>query len=222
MVSLTWSQHRFRLLPERAVYWVDGDALIIADPHFGKAAAFRSVGIPVPGGTTQANLQRLGSALFQCGARRMIIVGDFLHARAGRADQTMGLVDAWRQAHSPLEITLVRGNHDQHAGDPPADWNIRCVEEPWIGDGLVFCHQPCIHDAGIVVAGHIHPCVRLLDVDGSTHRAPCFLFNKRRILLPSFGSFTGSHPIRPHKGDRVFVIAHDSVDEIAVANMLSS
>ena len=31
------------------------ETLILADPHFGKDAAFRSAGIPVPGGAFDAN-----------------------------------------------------------------------------------------------------------------------------------------------------------------------
>jgi len=40
------------LLPQKAVYWPRASLLAIADIHFGKAAAFRSYGIPVPRGTT--------------------------------------------------------------------------------------------------------------------------------------------------------------------------
>jgi hypothetical protein len=36
-------------------------------------------------------------------------------------------------------------------------------------------------------------------------------------MLPSFGSFTGGHPVVPQAGDRVFVTADDSVMEIPVA-----
>jgi len=33
-------------------------------------------------------------------------------------------------------------------------------------------------------------------------------------LLPAFGSFTGTHPVQPIKGDRVFAIGSDEVAEI--------
>lgn len=222
MISLNWSQHRFQLLPAKALHWRDANTLIIADPHFGKAAAFRSAGIPVPTGTTLANLNRLDAALRATEAKRLIIVGDFLHARAGRTDQTMTLLEQWRRDHAQLDIVLVRGNHDLNAGDPPPEWNIKCVNEPWIDCDLVFCHEPRDHDDGTVIAGHVHPCVKLHDVDGSTHRAPCFLFRKKQILLPAFGSFTGGHPIRPRKGDRVFVVGPEGVIEVCAARTIRS
>ena len=47
------------LLPERAMYWPARETLFIADPHWGKAATFRSYGIPVPAGTTDEGIARL-------------------------------------------------------------------------------------------------------------------------------------------------------------------
>ena len=39
---------RLELLPEKAVFWVEKQTLIIGDLHFGKAGHFRKSGIPVP------------------------------------------------------------------------------------------------------------------------------------------------------------------------------
>ena len=39
---------RLVLLPEMAAYWERAGTLLVADPHFGKAAAFRAAGIPEP------------------------------------------------------------------------------------------------------------------------------------------------------------------------------
>ena len=36
----------------------------------------------------------------------------------------------WRALRAELEIMLVRGNHDRHAGDPPDDLRINCVNAP--------------------------------------------------------------------------------------------
>jgi hypothetical protein len=40
---------------------------------------------------------------------------------------------------------------------------------------------------------------------------PVFWFTRRFAVLPSFGSFTGGHPIRLGAGDRVFAAGPDSV-----------
>jgi DNA ligase-associated metallophosphoesterase len=221
VLSITWAGQTLDLYCERAAYWRQARTLLIADPHFGKAAAFRHHGIPVPAGTTQRNLERIGALLEGAGAARLIILGDFLHARAGRADSTMSLIERWRAQREELEIVLVRGNHDQSAGDPPASWDFKCVDEPWVDDGggLAFCHDANGIDAEACACpcmmGHVHPCVVMHDVDGSTLRSPCFYFGQRCAILPAFGGFTGMHPIRPnHPKDRIFAIGPQSVVEI--------
>ena len=142
MITTELQGEAVTLLPERAVYWPRAAALIIADPHFGKAAAFRAGGIPVPGGTTAAMLARLGAALDRTSARRLVVLGDLLHARAGRAAHTLDQVAAWRAARPELDITLVRGNHDTRAGDPPADWGVECLDAPVSEPPFVWLHQP--------------------------------------------------------------------------------
>ena len=58
------------LFPERAALLAQTQTLLVADPHFGKAATFRSSGIPVPGGTTADALERLDALLRRTSTRR--------------------------------------------------------------------------------------------------------------------------------------------------------
>src|SRR6185436_14749101 len=109
------------LLPERAVFWPRASTLLVADPHFGKAAAFRAAGVPVPRGTTTEALSRLDRAIDRMDARRVVFLGDFLHAREGRAPEMLRVLAEWRARRSALDVVLVRGNHDKRAGDPPAE-----------------------------------------------------------------------------------------------------
>ena len=220
-VSIRWANQGFDLLADRAAYWRKARTLIIADAHFGKAAAFRSAGVPVPEATTQSNLDRLTRALQQTGATRLMILGDFLHARSGRAPQTMDAIAAWRDQRNDLEITLVRGNHDRNAGDPPEQWRMRCVDEPFVEGGVRFVHDPatCADDASPgralpAMGGHVHPCAILHDVDGSAMRVACFHVSPGLAVLPAFGAFTGMHPVRPRAGDRVFALGAGAVVEV--------
>jgi metallophosphoesterase superfamily enzyme len=108
------------LLPERALFWERAATLLAADAHLGKAAAFRAAALPLPGGTTSETLGRLSAALDRTGARRLILLGDFFHARAGRAARTLEAIAAWRRRHAALEVVLVRGNHDRGSGESAA------------------------------------------------------------------------------------------------------
>ena len=57
MIELAGEQ--VALLPQKALYWPRETTLIVADIHFGKAASFRALGVPVPHGTTAQNLEAL-------------------------------------------------------------------------------------------------------------------------------------------------------------------
>jgi DNA ligase-associated metallophosphoesterase len=140
------------LLPERALFWKRAATLIIADPHVGKPGAFRAAAIAAPEGTTIADLERLSTAIRRCGAQRLIVLGDLLHARSGRTAATMSAVEEWRTRHRSLDIVLVRGNHDMRAGDPPHSWRVTCVDEPW-GHGAVHAAS----SPGIA-CGTLHAC----------------------------------------------------------------
>ncbi len=195
------------LLPEAAVYWPAERTLLIADPHFGKAAAFRARGVPVPERTTDDTLARLDRALDHSAAQRLVILGDFLHARAGRSETLLAAVATWRSRHTALPILLIRGNHDDRAGDPPDDWGIDCQDEPVGSPPFVWRHAPAASAEGYVLAGHVHPAVSLSGPGGLSATLPCFYFGRDYGLLPAFGDFTGTALVRPRAGDRIYVLA---------------
>jgi DNA ligase-associated metallophosphoesterase len=212
-IEIDIAGERLLLLPQRALYWPARKLLVIADIHFGKAASFRAGGIPVPRGTTTENLQALDALIDACQATQVLFLGDFLHARHAHAAATVAAMMAWRERRGKLDLTLVRGNHDLHAGDPPASLQIEVVDEPWRIGSLLFAHHPQSHPDGYVLAGHVHPVYRLAS-RGDALRLPCFVFGAGSGMLPSFGSFTGGHPVVPEPGDRLFVTTDENVVEI--------
>jgi DNA ligase-associated metallophosphoesterase len=203
------------LLPERAVFWPARRALCVADLHWGKAAAFRAQAVPVPGGITRGDLDRLSAVIRRTGAGRLYVLGDLLHAQPGRTPRVLGWVSAWRQRHAGLEITVVRGNHDRHAGDPPAEWAMRLVDEPWLDGPLALRHEPGRTSGAYSLAGHIHPAVRLAGRGRQSLRLPAFVFGPHCATLPAFGGFTGALTVTPAPADRVFVVAGDEVLPVA-------
>ncbi len=213
MHALDWLGERLLLSHERALHWPRAATLIVADVHLGKAAAFRAAGRPVPEACTAADLCRLDTLLDETGARRLIVLGDLIHARSGRAPETMAAVAAWRGRCPDLAMVLVRGNHDRHAGDPPPEWRVEVIADELVEAPFVMRHEPGPSDRGYVLAGHIHPAVRLWQTAGGGLRAPCFAFARGQALLPAFGSFTGCHVIEPATDDRIFVIGPDAVAE---------
>lgn len=205
---------RLELLPQRAAFLPEQRTLLVADAHVGKAVSFRRLGVPVPAGTTGETLARLDAALAATAAQQVVFLGDFLHSARSLAAGTLAAVQAWRDRHAALPLTLVRGNHDQHAGDPPPSLRMQVVDEGFALGELRLCHHPQDIDGGYVLAGHLHPCVVLGGRAAQRLRLPCFHFSERCGVLPAFGAFTGMHAVQRAPGDRVFAIAEDRVAEV--------
>lgn len=199
------------LLADKAVYWPARKCLLIADAHFGKASAYRSLGQPVPQGTTTANLQRLDRLLAAFPGAQVIFLGDFLHGPGSHASGTLNALRAWRERHAGVALTLIRGNHDKRAGDPPGVLNIEVVTEPLLMGPFALQHEPDAHASHHVLAGHVHPVYRLRGKGRQSLRLPCFLIGNQVSLLPAFGAFTGGYSVTQEEGSRIFVIGDQEV-----------
>jgi DNA ligase-associated metallophosphoesterase len=198
-----------RLLPERCLFWERQRTLVLADPHFGKADAFRAAAVPVPGATDPA-LARLGHALDRTGADRLVVLGDFSHARTGRTPRVIAALTDWRRARASLRVELIRGNHDR-AGDPPPGWAEAWHDAPVPDPPFVLDHYPNPAAGGYVLAGHLHPGIVLAGRGRQRLRLPCFWFGSGVGVLPAFGDFTGAMTVRRGAGDRVFAVAGNEV-----------
>ncbi|WP_159670985.1 ligase-associated DNA damage response endonuclease PdeM [Andreprevotia sp. IGB-42] len=202
-----------QLLPERALYWARKAMLLVADAHFGKAAAFRALGQPVPHGTTASNLARLDLLLAAYPVRQLVFLGDLLHARHGRSTDMLAQLREWRARHAALQCVLIRGNHDQHAGDPPEELAMQVMSEPWLQPPFALCHEPDseVPPGYYTLAGHVHPALQLAGPAFEHLRLPCFCFDHNVGLLPAFGAFTGTAQVHRQPGRRLFVIGDDTV-----------
>ena len=207
---------RLLLLPHKAAFDPDLGLLLVADAHIGKAVSFRRLGVPVPAGSTDTALARLDALLAATGASGIVFLGDFLHSVRSHAAGTMAAVAAWRARNAALNLTLVRGNHDQHAGDPPAALGVRVLDGPLAIGPWALAHHPDPVAGRYTLAGHVHPGVAVggrggRGVPGARGhdrlRLPCFHFGPQVGVLPAFGLFTGLHLLARSPADQVFAVA---------------
>lgn len=208
-MTVELSGERVFLDPGRALVW-DG-VVIIADPHFGKDASARARAIPVPAGTTAADLARLDALLLHHAARELWVLGDVFDSEHAREDATLDALSAWRRRHSDVTVGMVAGNHDrralrlaEHVGF--AHWPDLAARGPWR-----LAHHPVESPEGHVLCGHIHPGLRLRGSGRDGLRLPAFVLGARRSILPAFGGMTGLATHRPAAGERGYVIAGDRV-----------
>lgn len=207
------------LLPGRAAFLPASATLLVADLHLGKAATFRKAGIPVPEGSSQADLARLARLVHETSARRLVIVGDLFHAKSGCTDRVFAEFTATRRQFTATEVLLVIGNHDRTLGKVPATLGIdACL--PHLADGeWHFVHEPfapltCSDHAGFTISGHLHPTVSIRSPGGDQIADRCFVAEATTLVLPAFGSFTGGHRVTPAPGLRLWIARDDGVAEV--------
>lgn len=200
------------LLPQKAIYWQQEKALIVADVHMGKVGHFRKAGIAVPRDMEQNDLAVLSDLIFEHKPEKIIFLGDFFHSDMNNDWDWFIL---WRSQFPRLEIVLIRGNHDIIDDKHYSNLNIILHDQLLIGPFLMI-HCPLTHEGlqqaeGYIFCGHIHPGVSLAGRGRQHITLPCFAFGARQAILPSFGKFTGKVAIRSNKSDKLFAIAKDKV-----------
>ena len=207
---------RLQLWPHKAAFDPDLRLLLVADAHLGKAVSFRQLGVPVPEATTAEALSRLDALVAATAACGIVFLGDLLHSARAHAAGTMAAVAAWRARHAALTLTLVRGNHDAHAGDPPATLGVQVVDGPLRLGPWALLHQPGDVPGAYALAGHVHPGVALGGRAHTRLRLPCFHFGPACGVLPAFGPFTGLHVLSGGPQVQQFVVGGDTVRALPV------
>lgn len=210
-ISIDLAGERVVLCPQRALWWPARRTLIIADPHLGKDDTFRRAGVPVPASLAQADYARLSLLIDTLDATRLVVLGDFYHARPDPRDHGQSALRAWRAARAALDVVIVRGNHDVHAGPPPAELGLRTVDEGEPDPPWVYRHHPGGDARGVVLAGHLHPGVTVMLGRREGRRLPCFHVEPGCVVLPAFGRFTGTSRADVSSAGTVYAVSDDAV-----------
>src|ERR1700712_4758958 len=151
------------LLPQKAIYWQQENALIAADVHLGKVGHFRKAGIAVPRDMEQDDLAVLSDLIFEHKPEKLIFLGDLFHSDKN-ADWDWFVF--WRRQFPKLHIILIKGNHDIIADRHYEELDVELHDELLIGPFLMLHHPLTDVDlqtaSGYVFCGHIHPGISLV------------------------------------------------------------
>lgn len=174
-----------------ALWWPGEGALVFADLHFEKGSAFARSGQLLPPYDTRSTLKRMAALFDLYQPALAIALGDSFHDRdaANRLDdfERAQLAALGRRA----DWIWIAGNHDP---EPPTWLGGHITEEVAIG-GLTFRHEPSEQEADGEIAGHLHPC-KTVTRRGQSLRRRCFASDGRRLVMPSFGAYTGGLDVR--------------------------
>jgi uncharacterized protein len=202
------------LHPGRAVIWPRCRAAIVADTHFGKSGVFGRNGVAVPAGADDFDRARLTRLIAELDIRRLIVLGDFLHAPLQADSQEARDMETWNASLAGVKIQVIAGNHDRGIASGwrgTIDWIAgEHVEMPFR-----FVHDAskttCTGSADFSLSGHVHPVVALKGLRKRASRVPVFWLRAQGLVLPSFGSFTGGYLIAPAQGEQVFAVSPERV-----------
>ena len=201
------------LLPEKAIFWVQQNLLILSDLHLGKASHFRKSGIPVPLKVFQKDLDCLSNLLNYYQPESILYLGDLFHSDHNVEFEKF---TEWMSQYKMVKMELVRGNHDILPAIWYKDSGIKVYPIATQKGPFVFAHDPAenLPSNNYVFSGHLHPGVKLRGNGRQSLSLPCFYFGAQQALLPAFGEFTGLAMIRPSKNDLVFVIGDGKVHKV--------
>ena len=200
------------LLCQKAIYWQQQQALIVADVHLGKVGHFRKAGIAVPRDLEQNDLSVLSDLIDEHRPKKIIFLGDLFHSDMNADWEWFRL---WRQQFPTLEIILIKGNHDIIDERHYTQLNIAIHTQLLIGPFLMLHHplndEQLAQAEGYVFCGHIHPGINLVGRGRQSITLPCFAFGDKQCILPSFGKFTGRVAIANRQTDKIFAVVKDKV-----------
>jgi DNA ligase-associated metallophosphoesterase len=172
--------------------WIPAERMLVAaDLHLEKGSAFAVRGQLLPPYDTGETLRRLATEAEALRPRTVVLLGDTLHD--GRAEGRISPGDEARLTALALGLTLVWviGNHD---ADGPRRLVGEVADEMAI-EGLSLRHEPQPGEQPGEMAGHLHPCARIV-ARGRGVRRRCFITDGRRVILPAFGAYAGGLNVR--------------------------
>lgn len=199
----------FILHPLGGVFWIEKSLLLISDVHLGKVGHFRKFGAAVPRKAVHQNFLLLDKLVSTFEPFQICFLGDLFHSSLNKEWQ---LFENW-VAKTPAKIVLVAGNHDIIAPEKFEALGIEIFEE-LVLEEFFLTHHPTDHETLFNFCGHIHPAIKLSGLGRQRLRLPCFFKSKNQMILPAFGTFTGTHTLAPKKEDEIFVIVENKVIKV--------
>lgn len=172
--------------PSGVIYWPATDTLLVADLHLEKGSSYARRGQLLPPYDTQATLRRLDGCIEKWCPKRVVALGDSFHDREASARLSEPSLHHLMSMMAGRSWIWITGNHDP---EPPVRLGGDVCDELREG-GLVLRHEPQIGDAMGEIAGHLHPKARIVRRGRSVRRS-CFAASRSRMILPSFGAYTG-------------------------------
>ncbi|WP_309082535.1 ligase-associated DNA damage response endonuclease PdeM [Chelativorans sp.] len=185
-IEITVAGERAICDPSGALFLPADGVLVVSDLHLETGSSYARRGSFLPPYDTMATLRRLQTVIARLQPSAVISLGDSFHDAGGSGRMPEIFRDHLLALMGGRDWFWVAGNHDPV---PPEGLPGRSVSELALGS-LVFRHEP-LRGAEGEIAGHLHPGARIVQRGRSVRRA-CFACDGARMVMPAFGSLTGT------------------------------
>ena len=194
-----FADKKFSIFSNGELYWQNKKTLIISDLHFEKGSFFSEANQYIPPFDTIETLRQLSNFINNHPVEKIIFLGDLIHDKLAFKRMTEKSKELFFKMLENIDCTLTIGNHDNISF--LKDIGLILTDEVVI-DGICFSHYPSI-DQRFSVFGHYHPKVKLI-INNRGIWVACFVLNKKRILMPSYGYYTGGLSIKSAQIQELF------------------
>jgi uncharacterized protein len=172
--------------------WIEAERmLVVADLHLEKGSSYAMRGQMLPPYDTRDTLLRLHAEVALTRPAAVVLLGDTFHDRTSEDRLAADDAESLRRLAGLTRLIWVIGNHD---ADGPQALPGETADELDVA-GLTLRHEP---QAGLhpgEVAGHLHPCAKVVATRGKVRRR-CFVTDGERMVVPAFGAYAGGLNIR--------------------------
>ncbi len=154
--------------------------LVAADIHLGLEHELWLCGVSIPSQTHRL-LERLKGYLKEVDPDRLVLLGDTKHNVPRTSWQEQKEVPSFLESLSQeVEVDLVPGNHDGGLTDLAPPGTRVMPSSGYVLDGVGYFHghtwpDPKLFSSEILVAGHIHPAIKLRDSLGHSVNRPVWV-----------------------------------------------
>ncbi len=189
-MKLSFGGHELMMHASGVLYWPDREMLIVSDLHLEKGSSFARRGFFLPPYDSDETLRRLLAVCATLAPKRLVLLGDSFHDEQGYQRLSQDAINLFSELYR-FDPVWVVGNHD--GAFVPGGFE---VHRDFVVDGLTFRHE-AEEDGQFEISGHYHPKADIIH-KGARVSVRCFVENGQRLVMPSFGAYTGglavSHP----------------------------
>lgn len=205
-----------------ALWWPGEETLIVSDLHLEKGSSLARRGMLIPPYDSAATLGLLEAAIARLRPRTVIALGDSFHDNQGHERLPGECRDRLGAMMEGRQWVWIAGNHDE---TPPVSLGGIAASQ-FLRGALTFRHEPSPAPQPGEIAGHLHPCARLVRRGRAIRRA-CFVHDGTRMIMPSFGAYTGGLNIRDNAfaglfdkaGRQAVLLGRDRVYPVAMRHL---